>query len=363
MIALRIRRAALPGLLLLAAACPASAHPLKGLDTAAFRIYHKMVQCTLKGPWADFGVGVPSASLKGEATSDADKKKIEEWLKTTFVVQPDGKTVPVEIASASYYSSAYQNNDDYELDINYATPAPAKKLTITAKFSPQTVISVGGSQFTLSAESPSRTFDTNANLDNLFRNLQDFMWMGMMHLFTGFDHILFICTLIFAAMNVKSVIKLLTAFTIGHAITLVLTTFDVFRVNPRLVDIGIAGTIVFVALENIIRRETPQKQRWLIVFAFGLIHGMGFSAALREMGLPQHGLVLCLLSFNLGIELAQVIIVCLIMPVLLRMQWVKETLRGDYGRREFGRLLNWGPACTAAIGAYWLVARVMGVPI
>jgi hypothetical protein len=339
----------------------AKAHPLKGSELASFSIYHKFVECALHGPFADIASGVSSGDLKGEATSPAVKKKIADWLNSgMFSVKPDGQNIPMEVTAAYYYEGQSAKGDSFEIDLKYPTAKPAKKLTVTAQFNPETIISVGGTSRKLTTDRPTDTFDTNANLDSLWKNLQDFTYMGMEHLFTGFDHMLFICTLIFAAASLKDVVKLLTAFTIGHGITLILTTFNVFNVNPRLVDIGIAGTIVFVALQNILTKKEIHG-RWLIVFVFGLIHGMGFSASLREMGLPQQGLVLCLLSFNVGIELAQIIIVACIFPILSRVRWMKERLRGEKGVTQYRQLLAYGNVFTALIGGYWLVQRVFGI--
>jgi hypothetical protein len=162
--------------------------------------------------------------------------------------------------------------------------------------------------------------------------------MGMEHLFTGFDHLLFIATIIFACFNLVSVVKMLTAFTIGHALTLIMTSLGWFHVPGHIADIGVAATIIIVAVQNMLSREEV-KHRWLIIFAFGLIHGMGFAHSLGEL-LPKEGLILCLLSFNIGIELAQIMIAAVMFPVLARIQWQKMMLSGERGAKEFRTLLN-----------------------
>jgi hypothetical protein len=215
---------------------------------------------------------------------------------------------------------------------------------------------VGGGSYVLTSSEPSAILETRANL---FRTVIDFCWMGMEHLFYGFDHLLFIATIIFACMNLLSVVKLLTAFTVGHACTLIMTSLGWFHVPGHLADIGVAATIIFVAIQNILSKEEV-KHRWLLILIFGLIHGMGFAHSLSEL-LPKEGLVLCLLSFNLGIELAQVIIAAVIFPILARIKWRKESLRGERGIREFRQLLNYSSAFTALMGGYWLFTRLFGI--
>ena len=153
----------------------------------------------------------------------------------------------------------------------------------------------------------------------------------------------------------------LTGFTVGHSITLILSTFNVIHLSPRLADMGIALTIAYVGIENLLSKNPPKHRFWLVTL-FGLVHGMGFSESLKEVGLPDQGLVLCLLSFNLGIELAQIIIVACVFPLLAHIRWRKEglALHREDGTRQFKQLMNIGSAITACMGLYWFVERLTG---
>ena len=249
------------------------------------------------------------------------------------------------------------------LEIHYTTDKPAEKLRVTSHFT-HTIVSFAGVFFEMYADKEtSRDFDTNAHLENVWRNAEDFFLMGMNHLFTGPDHILFICTLIFALMEFKGVVKMLTGFTVGHSVTLILSTFNVIpHFGAGLADMGIALTIMYVGIENIVRKEVP-KNRWWLVTVFGLVHGMGFSSSLKEVGLPEHGLVFCLLSFNMGIEIAQIMIVAGVYPILSRLHWYKTTMDAEKGPKEFKTLMNLGSALTACMGCYWFVERLLACSV
>src|SRR5436309_1729579 len=129
-----------------------------------------------------------------------------------------------------------------------------------------------------------------------------FLLLGVKHIWTGYDHLMFLFALLLVCDNFKSAIQIVTFFTVAHSITLALATLNLVWVSSRVVEPSIAASIVYVGLENIIRSEGP-KGRWLITFLFGLIHGLGFASVLREMGVSSStGVAVPLVSFNLGVE-------------------------------------------------------------
>lgn len=158
-----------------------------------------------------------------------------------------------------------------------------------------------------------------------------FFALGVGHIFTGYDHILFIIGLLLVAFSFAKLAKIITSFTIAHSVTLIAASLGIFVIDPRLTESFIAITIIFIAAENILILRSKNKnkrkglrkfladpsKRWRIGFALGLIHGFGFSSALREIGLPKEDLIPSLLSFNLGVEAGQLVIVSLLFPVLL----------------------------------------------
>ena len=141
-----------------------------------------------------------------------------------------------------------------------------------------------------------------------------FLELGVTHIFTGYDHILFLLGLLLATARLLDAVKIITAFTLAHSVTLALAALQLVVLNPRLVEAGIALSIVYIAAENLLQKKSGR--RWIVSFAFGLVHGFGFANVLREMDLQRSSLVASLLSFNIGVELGQLIIVVLILPLL-----------------------------------------------
>jgi hydrogenase/urease accessory protein HupE len=148
-----------------------------------------------------------------------------------------------------------------------------------------------------------------------------FLQLGIGHIFLGYDHILFLVALLLLS-RFREMIRIVTAFTVAHTVTLTLAALQVVNPPARWIEAGIAATILYVALENLWVKST--RHRWVLTFLFGLIHGFGFANVLRELGLPTVGLVRSLFSFNLGVEIGQVAIVAALFPVtswLARQPW------------------------------------------
>lgn len=147
------------------------------------------------------------------------------------------------------------------------------------------------------------------------RGLASFVWLGVEHILTGWDHLIFLLVLLLRGGGWLSLAKIITAFTVAHSLTLALAALDVVTLPDRLVEAVIALSIAIVAAENLSLRPLVSR-RWLVSFGFGLVHGFGFSSVLRELGLPSQGLVLSLLGFNVGVELGQALVVAVVLPAL-----------------------------------------------
>jgi len=178
-----------------------------------------------------------------------------------------------------------------------------------------------------------------------------FLLLGVEHILLGFDHLAFLLCLLLAGGSFLTALKVITAFSVAHSITLALAALDLVRVPPSVVEPLIAASIVYVGIENLRRRGLAR--RWPLAFGFGLIHGLGFASALRETGLGAQGwgMVSPLLAFNLGVEAGQVSIAAVVFPVILVLQ-----RRPTFAAR-------WVPAVSvlvASLGAYWLVERSIG---
>jgi hydrogenase/urease accessory protein HupE len=178
-----------------------------------------------------------------------------------------------------------------------------------------------------------------------------FMRLGLAHIFTGYDHLAFLLGLLLLGGSVRRLAGIVSAFTIAHSITLALAALGVLVPSPPIVGPMIAASIVFVGLEDLWalrkgRTENALRHRWAIAFAFGLVHGFGFASALRELQLPRTLLAAGLVSFNLGIEAGQVCIVLLVLPVLYKLRAYKNFAPG-------------AAICVAALGAFWLIRRLL----
>jgi len=159
--------------------------------------------------------------------------------------------------------------------------------------------------------------------DSITRGASSFVMLGIHHIFTGYDHLLFLVGLLLSGGSFFALAKIITAFTVAHSVTLSLAVTNVVAVPDRLVEAVIALSIAFVAAENLTPRPAISR-RWIVSFVFGLVHGFGFSSALRELGLTREGLALTLLGFNVGVEIGQAIVIAILLPGLIllrRSQW------------------------------------------
>ena len=203
----------------------------------------------------------------------------------------------------------------------------------------------------------------------------DYLRDGVWHIWIGFDHILFLLSLLLPAVGIWpllqaprrhgawqpvdrfgqafwDVLRIVTAFTVAHSITLTLATLGVLALPSRLVESAIAASVVLAALNNV--WPVFHGRRWIVAFLFGLVHGFGFASVLADLGLPQGTLVLALLGFNLGVEVGQLAIVAVFLPVafVLRRTWLYR--RG---------VLVGGSFVIAAIAAGWFAERAFDLKL
>lgn len=177
-----------------------------------------------------------------------------------------------------------------------------------------------------------------------------FLKLGIEHIWTGYDHLFFLAGLLIVCTNLRAVIGIVTSFTVAHAITLGLAATDIVHLPGRVVDPLIAATIMFVGLENLYGRATEPKGRRIVAFVFGLIHGFGFADVLRGLGLGTHGtsLALPLFGFNLGVELGQLAVAIVVLPIIWRLR--KYPVFAQRGITVISSVV-------AATGCYWLIKR------
>jgi hydrogenase/urease accessory protein HupE len=160
------------------------------------------------------------------------------------------------------------------------------------------------------------------------QQISSFITLGIEHILTGYDHILFLISLLLLGGNLRYLLKIVTAFTIAHSVTLTLAVLNIVTLPSRGVEIVIALSIAYIAAENLWLKEP--RGRWQLAFAFGLIHGFGFSSILRELDLPSTNLVVSLASFNVGVELGQLAIVLAVytgLSLVQKLSWYTAVRR------------------------------------
>ena len=203
---------------------------------------------------------------------------------------------------------------------------------------------------------------------NRWAQFIDYAREGVWHIWIGFDHVLFLLSLLLPAVLLwrarawqavetfraafVDVFKVVTAFTVAHSITLTLATLGVVELPSRWVESAIAASVVLAALNNV--WPLFHGRRWTVAFAFGLIHGFGFATVLADLGLPREALALALVGFNLGVEAGQLAIVAVFLPLAYALR------RSAFYRRA---MMFGGSLLIAALASIWLIERVFLVEL
>jgi hypothetical protein len=243
---------------------------------------------------------------------------------------------------------------DYRV-LDAEDPSHRGLLTLSANGATQTAVLGGASGvrlFELDHPSPWSAF-------------VEYLRAGIWHIWSGIDHLLFLLSLLLPAVLVRrqsrweavpmaapafaNIVKVVTAFTLAHSITLSLAAFDVIRLPGRLTESVIAASIIIAALNNVFPRIT--EGRWRIAFAFGLLHGFGFASVLAEMGLPKGARLISLVAFNLGVETGQLAVVLAVMPLAYLLRSTSFYRRG---------VMPWGSSAIAGLALVWFLQRALG---
>jgi hypothetical protein len=299
-----------------------------------------------------------------DAERDAAKPAIAKLLAEQLRVNADGNDlIPAEPGLISFDD---QNNAHVEFHFQ---AAPQQQLLLQSKF--LALLPDGHQQFvtvkdatgkTIGEKMLGRTDDRiqvelatdgsrHTSEPSTFSAFVAFLKLGIEHIVTGYDHLLFLFALLAVTHSFWPAIKIITFFTIAHSITLGLAGLNLIDLPSSFVEPFIAATIVYVAVENIIRGDHPKGRQWL-TFGFGLIHGFGFASVLREMEIStgDTGILLPLLSFNLGIETGQIAVASIVLPMLW---WLnnKPTIADKF--------LKSCSVVVALVGAYWFLERTI----
>jgi hypothetical protein len=194
-----------------------------------------------------------------------------------------------------------------------------------------------------------------------------YLTLGVEHILLGIDHLLFVLALLFLVGTWPRLIGTITAFTIAHSLTLAAATFGWVQVPQAPVEAAIALSIVFVAAEVIHTRQghpgLAARKPWLVAFVFGLLHGVGFAGALREVGLPEHAIPLALAFFNIGVELGQLLFVAavfVLMGLFKRLRSYRKTSPEPDAWHTVAMVSTPGAYLIGSLAAFWLFERTYG---
>jgi hypothetical protein len=174
-----------------------------------------------------------------------------------------------------------------------------------------------------------------------------FLLLGIEHILTGYDHLVFLFALILVGGRLRSLLLVVTAFTVAHSITLALAVLGVWAPSPRIVEPLIALSIAYVGVENFFAKDADK--RWRVTFPFGLVHGFGFAGALQEVAMPRGDVAAALVLFNAGVEIGQLAVLALLLPLVL-------AARRSERFRKVGALILSGGVVLA--GLAWFVLRI-----
>jgi hydrogenase/urease accessory protein HupE len=343
---------------------PATAHD-PGLSSLTVRPYSNKLEATLT-------LAVRDAAQIAELDLNHDgivtqvefarrRLPLEAAISTQLVVAPDGN-----VAKAQSIRSRLDENNNVEVHLDFEASV-LSNLEIQSKLIAslpaghrqffQVQDSAGKAVFerllSATGDRASAEFavaDASATARETSSSFGNFVVLGVKHILTGYDHLLFLFGLLVVVRGFVSSLSIITSFTIAHSITLAAATFNLAQIPSRIVEPLIAVSIVYVGIENFLRGHVP-KARQLVTFGFGLIHGFGFASVLREMGIgpATRGVAVPLLSFNFGVELGQIIVAAVALPIIWRL------------RENPVFMVRWVPACSAAVvllGSFWFVERV-----
>ena len=334
------------------------------------------------------GIDVPRTAKGGaddrKSVLDANRETILNYVEEHFQITSEGERVPVEYAETRIRDLTAEEGNYVRYD--YVTPQGVVPDSITIRNSlfcegdplHRSLVCIeknekSGQEFegefvamVFGSHNPEQELDLT-NIESLLRP-RDFVWQGVLHIWIGTDHILFIIALLLPAVLVRSegewkpvsnfkqaffsILKIVTIFTVAHSITLSLAALGLIDLQSRLVESVIALSIILVAVNTI--RPKFNDKTWLIIFGFGLFHGMGFASVMSDLPFRMIHLVKVLIGFNVGVELGQLAIVAVVFPIIFllrKSEWYQSVV------------LTGGSTVIGVIASIWFVERAFDVEI
>ncbi len=337
---------------------PAEAHPLHLVSTDLSVEGNQIhVSMLINEPLLEQVAG-KQLVLKENKVREEQENQIESYIKTRFVAKNNNRPMPFTLKEITRPEPGH-----YRVEGVFVSTEPVGKVDLSYqmffefnKSQHQNVVKIhNGDQeghYVFHDDNRHLTFSKQTDL-SVWLTAKEFVYMGMTHIWFGFDHLAFLAGLLVAAGNAKNLLKVITCFTVAHSITLILAVMDIIAAPSKWVEVLIALTIVYVAVENFFFRTYPH--RLTVTFFFGLIHGLGFAGSLADIHLPKTNFLTALFSFNAGIEIGQLLVVSLVFPLLRRIRMQNGALER--------RAIRWVSAVMALLGVLWMVERAFEIQI
>jgi len=375
----------LVSLVLLASACAGLAHPLlQNAMWVQFEAHRVHVAVNVSEREIAVAQSLPSPGDSFDAAIiSAAAERHRDYVAKHLIVRIDGQTLTgkvIQVTDPPISSEPEKTYYQYELEYPFNGPPPAK-VTFTQDMLREWPYAIGtawdvnyvvrlkhfGSDEVstgLLREQQPTDFPTGWEVApaeatqtvqvTKWRTFCDYFRHGVMHILTGWDHLLFVSALVIATINFWEMVKVIAAFTLAHTITLILSVFDILRLPPWVVEPVIALSIIFVAVENIFWPKHAHS--WLrlgVAFGFGLIHGLGFAGGLLDAmeGLPRISIWIALAAFSLGVEIGHQVVV---VPLFGALALGRKRLHESFTRPA----LRYGSVLISLCGAYYLCVAV-----
>lgn len=296
---------------------------------------------------------------RDEQLSEAELAAGAALLERTFAQKIAVKAAEVE-CPASFESAKLVEEDGLAVGVRFACPPEAAAVSVDARFvdalphGHRHIVHAegGGSAIDVVVFKGSSTFSiarTGAAAEGPSLGAGELFVWGIEHILLGFDHLVFLLGLVVIGGRLRSMLVVVTAFTVAHSITLGLAALGLWTPSPSIVEPAIALSIVYVGIENFFVKSV--EGRWRITLPFGLIHGFGFAGALSEVGLPSDRVIPALLSFNLGVEAGQVAVLAAVLPLIAFARSRPWFVTGGV---RFANVL------IVVLGGWWFFDRVFG---
>lgn len=364
--------------ILLACVLAANAHP--NLQNAMWVVFEeKCARVAVNVSVKEIAVAQRISTDADEAALTAAAEKHEDYLLSHLVISSVGKSLTGRVVNVTPpFKQGDPENTFFQYEIEYALdgPPPADvaffhtmlnewpyaageswnvSYIVRSKRAGMTEVSsrlLPKQQQTIFATGwPGASQAAKPNDWHTFR---EYLSHGVMHILTGYDHLLFVAALVIATASFWEMVKVIAAFTLAHTLTLGLSVFNVVRLPSSFVEPVIAASIVFVALQNFLRpQSTHSRARLLVAFGFGLVHGLGFAGGLLDAmeGLPSLGIWIALLAFSIGVEVGHQVVV---LPLFGALAASRRKIEPP----SHATLLRVASALIACCGGYYLIVAV-----